>query len=293
MATITQLRAFHAVAASKGFSQAARETTFSQPNLSGQVRQLEAAAGFALFERRPHGVTLTPEGEDLQQITARLVALIEEAESFLKSRRSDGGHLRLASDGVNHALPVLQAMRADRPHLTFALKVLNSDAVLDQILQYRADVGISAQVPQDPRFHTQPFMTMRLRLMLPVAHPWAKRSEIDLRELAGESFVLRERGSRTREAFERALSLAGVELGRVVEISTREGVREAVAHGFGLGVVADRDHVPDPRLSLSSLSGTQTALQEYLICLAERRRVPLIQHFLRCAAADAEVARRQ
>lgn len=284
MATITQLRAFHVVAASKGYSQAARDTAISQSNLSGQVRQLEAASGFALFERGRLGVSLTPEGEMLYAITQRLFGLLDEADAFLRTRRSDGGHLRIASDGVNHALPVLREMHSERPQLTFAMQVLNSDLVLEQLAQFRADVGITARKPVDGRFHVLPFTRMHLGVILPVAHPWSARDTIAIPELQGHPVVLREKGSRTRESFETALMAAQVSLGPAVEISTREGVREAVAAGFGLAAMADLDHVPDPRLVFVPLRGPKLHFDEYLICLKERRRVPVIAHFIRCAA---------
>ena len=55
----TQLRAFHAVAQTGGFTAAARQIGVGQPTLTIQVQELEAAYGIELFVRRGRRVALT------------------------------------------------------------------------------------------------------------------------------------------------------------------------------------------------------------------------------------------
>lgn len=284
MASVTQLRAFHFVATAGGYSQAAREMASSQSALSGQVRQLEAASGVVLFERGPRGVTLTSDGEALYEVTSRLFLALTEAGNMLKSRKMDGGRLRLASDGTVHSLPILGALRRHRPKLVFSMQLHNSDSVIEQITQYRADVGITAQLPKDSRFHVQPLARMSIGIFMPKTHPWAKRETVAVKELERMPFVLRERGSRTREVFEQNLAAHGVTIGDIMEVSARDGVREAVAAGFGLGVIADLEFGFDTRLHFLPLRDAQVAINEYVVCLDERRRMPMIADFFKCAA---------
>ncbi len=79
----SQLRAFHAVAREGSFTRAARAESLSQPNLSGQVKALEAAYGVRLFERRGRGVELTELGRQLYALTDRVFALEGEAQALL------------------------------------------------------------------------------------------------------------------------------------------------------------------------------------------------------------------
>ncbi|HEY5798544.1 MAG TPA: LysR family transcriptional regulator [Bosea sp. (in: a-proteobacteria)] len=286
MASVTQLRAFHFVATSGGYSQAARDMAVSQSTLSGQVRQLEALSGVVLFERGPRGVTLTADGEALYEVTSRLFSALTEAGRMLKSRKAEGGRLRLASDGTVHSLPILGALRRRRPKLVFSIQLANSDSVIEQITQYRADVGITAQMPKDSRFHVQPLITMKVGVFLPKSHAWVQRKSVSIKDLQGLPFVLRERGSRTREVFEQNLAAHGVTLGDVIEVSTRDGVRETVAAGFGMGAIADLEFGFDTRLHFLPLHDARLAINEYVICLDERRRAPMIADFFR-SAADA------
>lgn len=283
--SVTQLRAFHFVASAGSYSQAARGISVSQSTLSGQVRQLEAASGMALFERKARGVTLTPDGEALYKVTSRLFGALAEARTLLKSRQIEGGRLRVAADGVVHSLPILRALKQQRPKLVFSLIVQNSDSVIEQLLEYRADIGITAQLPTDGRLHVRPLSSMKIGVFLPERHPWTARSELYLADLRDCPFVLRERGSRTREVFEQNLALQNITLGPILEVSTREGVREAVAAGFGAGVVADLEFGFDTRLRFLPLRDAPLAIDEYLVCLDERRRLPIIAEFFACAAA--------
>lgn len=279
--SITQLKAFHIVALSGGFSQAARDMAISQSTLSQHVRELEADCGQNLLDRKARGVSLSAHGERLFEITSRLFQAEKEANAFLRGEAGvNGGHLRVAADGPILALPILSRLKIDRPKLTFSLAVDNSARVIDQIIDYRADVAITAQIPNDPRLHGVHFLSMRLGLCVPSSHPLAARERVTMKDLEGLSFVMRERGSRTREIFEKNLSDHGISIHQLVEISSREGVREAIANGVGFGVVADLEFGHDARLSFVPIDDAKEVIDEYAICLAERRHLPLVRGFI-------------
>ncbi|RDJ23166.1 LysR family transcriptional regulator [Bosea caraganae] len=281
----TQLRAFHFVALAGGFSQAAREMATGQSTLSAQVRQLEASSGINFFERKPRGVVLTPEGQALFELTSRLFAAEAEARAFLRDEAGrTGGHLRVAADGAFLSLPVLARLRGVRPRLGFTLAIDNSDRVVELIVSYRADVGITARLPGDPRLYARHFASMSLGLCVPNEHELARCASVAMADIAGLPFVMRERGSLTREMFERNLAEHDVTLGPTLEISTREGVREAVATGFGISAVTRHEFGHDTRLSFVPIHDARQVIREYAVCLAERRHLPLVREFF--AQAD-------
>ena len=190
MATFAQLRAFHLVASTGGFSQAAREASTSQSALSGHVRALEAESGRALFERQARRVVPTMDGQDLYAVTTRLFSALTEASALLNSPAVEGGRLRVVADGAAHSLPILRALTTKRPKLHFTLDIRNSDQVLQQIKEHRADVGVTAQRPDDPNLHAVPLTTMKVGLMAPADSVWAGRRQAVLADLSGQPFVL-------------------------------------------------------------------------------------------------------
>lgn len=281
----TLLRAFHRVAAAGSFTRAAEAAGVSQPTLSAQVRLLEETHEAALFDRKGRGVALTPLGQKLFDVTSRLFAAEEEATALLEGARTlKGGHLRVAADSAAHVMPALAELRRRHPGLTFSLQVDNSTAVLQRLLDYDADVAVTARSTSDPRFHTLLIRRDRLVLFAPRGHDLARRRSVRLAELAGRDLVIRERGSVTREVFEARLAEAGVKPGALLEVQSREAVREAVVAGFGLGIVFDSEFADDGSCRALTVSDADLDVAEYIACLEARRRLPLVRGFLDVAS---------
>ncbi|OJU33532.1 MAG: hypothetical protein BGN99_04060 [Alphaproteobacteria bacterium 65-37] len=279
--TPTQLRAFHLVAEAGSFSAAARASGLSQPNLSGQVTALEKSYGVRLFDRKSRNVTPTETGRQLHGITTRLFAVQDEAQALLAGERAlSRGHLRIAADSVHHVVPIMGALRERAGSLTFALSIDNSAVVLDRLLRHEADVAVMAKSVSDPRMHTVRLRTDRVVLFAPVRHALARRRRAPLAALSGQELVLRERGSITREALEQAMAAADIRPGAIVEVQTREGVREAVAAGFGIGAVFESELGEDRRFRSIAIADRDLAVAEYAVCLQERRRVALVRAFM-------------
>lgn len=289
---LTQIRAFHVVASAGSFSLAARTEGLSQPTLSAQVKALEATYGVGLFNRRGRGVQMTPAGQSLFAITTRLFAAGEEAHALLAgSRDLTRGHLRVSADSAYHVIPILAELKKRHEGLTFTLKIDNSAEVLDHLIGHTADVAVMAKVTSDPRIHSMKLREDRLILFVPRKHPFATRRRMRLSDLAGRDIVVRERGSITREVFEAGLAASGVVPGSLIEVQTREAVRETVGAGFGIGVVFDSEFGADPRFHPITVADGDLNVGEYVACLEDRRRLALVRAFLDVARQIASQRR--
>jgi LysR family transcriptional regulator, low CO2-responsive transcriptional regulator len=285
----TQLKAFHAVARQGSFTRAARAEGLSQPNLSGQVKALEEAYGVRLFERRGRGVELSELGRQLYAITDRLYALEDEAQALLAgSKALTIGHLRIAADNAIHAMPIMAELKRRHAGVSLSMAIGNSEAVLRQLADYHADVGVTAKRPSEPRYHAIPYRRDRLIVFVPRAHALAGRESLNVRELEGVDMVLREPGSVTRAVFERAMAEAGVRVGAIMDIDGREAVREAVGSGLGIGAAFAREFVPDDRFVAIPVPDAAFDVGEYVVCLEERLRLTAVRAFMRIAQEMAE-----
>ena len=65
----------------------------------------------------------------------------------------------------------------------------------------------------------------------------------------------------------------------VMEIGSREGVREAVAAGLGIGVVSESEFGCDNRLHALAVSDVKLEDVEYVACLRERREMRVVKAF--------------
>lgn len=283
-----QLRAFHAVATAGGFTAAARALGLTQPALTHQVRALESAYGVTLFLRQGRRVVLSDAGQSLLVLVRRVFALEEEADALLAAEGGlRRGSLRVGADGPYHVVPVLARLAAAHPGLSISVSVGNSRAVEASLLDVRADVAILAQVSDDPRLYARRLGRHEVVLFAARGHPLARKRRIALEDLDGQPMVIRERGSATRRAFEEAAARAGVRPKVVLEIESREAVREAVAAGLGFGVVSAPELGFDERLVLVPIAGASIHTEEHVVCLEERRQARPIRAFFEAARAIA------
>lgn len=279
--SFTLLRTFHAVAESGGFTAAAHALGIGQPTVTTQIKELEQRYEVELFLRRGRRVELTEAGWSLVDITRRLMGLREDAHELLSSYGDfRTGELRLAAVGPFHATDLIILFKRAYPQMRIVVMLGNSDQTLANLLELRADVAILAHTVEDRRVHSVVYSSHKVVVFVNRDHPWFGRSGVRLAELAGQPFVLRERGSTTRQAFEKAVAAAGIAIDCVLEIGSREGVWKAVEHGLGIGVVADFEFVPHPDMHTIAIEDASIATEYRIACLRERRHASKIRAFL-------------
>jgi DNA-binding transcriptional LysR family regulator len=112
------------------------------------------------------------------------------------------------------------------------------------------------------------------------------RSPIFPSALARERLLLRESSSRTRMATEELLLAVAVTPGDVMELHTRETIREGVAIGLGVSLFFSLECPPDSRIRVLPLDVDVSAsrLTGYVVCLSERRRTTLLRAVMDAAA---------
>ncbi|MGE0714039.1 MAG: LysR substrate-binding domain-containing protein [Alphaproteobacteria bacterium] len=277
----TNLRSFHGVAQAGGFTAAAAHMAISQPTLTAQIAALEAEFGILLFHRRNRRVELTEAGRDLLAITTRMFAEEKEALEYLaQSRELKAGHLRIAAVGPYHVTEMLAAFNRRYPGVTLAVSLGNSADTLQSLRDYRADVAVLAHIDDDDRLLAIPYRRHPVVVFTRADHRLASGGSVRMADLAGERMIVREPGSTTRHAFDAALRAAAVVPEIVVEIGSREAIREAVIHGLGIGYVSEAEFVPDPRLCALPIADAAVFTYAHVVILRERRAGRVIRAFL-------------
>lgn len=277
---LTQLRSFHAVASTGSFTAAAHSLHVSQPTVTTQVGQLEELHKVELFHRTGKRVLPTEMGQRLLHLSRQIFSLEAEALQLLReSGELRTGHLRVAAVGPAQVTTMLAAFHEHYPGIKVSVSTGNSQEVLARLSDYSADVGVLAHVESDRRYVSRPYSDHPLVVFCSTQHRFAKRRVIRIEELAGEKFIMREVGSTTRKALELAMKSAGVETDVVMEVTSREIIREAVAQNLGVAAVSEVEFVPGPGLHAVRLEGAQVRTHVHMVCLAERRDMRMVQAF--------------
>ena len=282
------LRSFHAVATHGSFTRAAEMLNITQPTLSGQVKELEERYGTKLFVRHGRRVELTDIGQSAFNITRQLFRHEEEVEHLLQSARAlTSGELRVAADSPYIATPLLAQFQRLYPGIQISIQYGNSQQLMSWIDSRRCDVAFLPNIPPgDDKLYSIPLVPDRLVVFVSQEHEWAERRAVAIEDLLSQRVILREQGSRTRSIFEEAIADAGLQLDNVMEISGREGVREAVAAGFGVGIVAENELLADSRLRALPVNNAELAHAEYVVCLQEMRSLRVNDAFLEMIRAS-------
>ncbi len=285
MDCIDELRAFHAAARLGGMSAGARQLGLTQPTISAHVAKLEKRFGVELFFRRGRRVELTDFGRSLLETTHRLYDAEAEAMSLLAQGGSAyRGTLRICAVGPYNVMPMVREFRRQHPGVHVAMQMGDSREIVEQVLDYRGDVGVLVHAVEDPRIHCMPYRKQPLVIFCRRDHALADRKTLTLADLNAQSFVLRERGSTTRRVLEQVLGRHGVSIRCDVEIGSREAVYEAVAQGLGLGVVSAAAYRPDERTVSLPIQCDELYTHVHVVCLMERRQSLLVSRFMSVAS---------
>lgn len=276
----TQIRSFHAVARHGGYTTAAKAENVSQPTLSAQVRALEERYGIELFHRVGRGVKLSVEGQQLFALTSRMQHQMDEIDALLNAFVGlQKGKLRIAAVGPFHATDLIAAFKTRYPKVDVSVAFGNSQLSFERLIAYEADVGLIAEVNDDPRVTALPYRQHEVVVFVNESHPFYHRDSISLEELNGQSVIRREKGSTTRMAVEKVLLERNIRIDVVLDIGSREGVWKAVEQGLGIGFVADFEYIPHPRMKVVHIRDATIRTRYFIAFLGERKDARLIRAF--------------
>jgi DNA-binding transcriptional LysR family regulator len=191
---LRHLRYFVTLAEELHFGKAAEKLHIAQPPLSQQIRQLEQELGFELFRRTKRHVQLTEAGQvflvEVQQIFQKLQQAIEIGR---QTNRGEIGQLVLGfvSTAAYNILPaILKNFRNSVPGVSLELHELTTNQQLEWLREGRMDVGFIRPPVEDNTFSWEVIFEESLIVALPETHWLANESQVSLRSLVNEQFIL-------------------------------------------------------------------------------------------------------
>ncbi len=252
--TFRQLKLFEAVARNASFTRAAEEMRLTQPAVSTQVKHLEGEVGAPLFEHMGKKIFLTEAGREMYEFSRNIAQRftdISMALDEMKGIRRGKLNISVTSTAEYFAPYLLAAFCRQHAGITVSLDVINREALLHQLADNIPDMVIMGTPPEGMGLVANSFMSNPLVVIAPPDHPLAKAGPISLEDLLQERFIVRERGSGTRESVERFLGQRGLAMSTPMEMSRNEAIKHAVMAGLGLGIVSM--HTLEMELALGRL----------------------------------------
>ncbi len=240
--TLRQLRVFTEVARRQSFVRAAEALHLTPPAVTMQVKELEAAVGLPLLDRRGRQVALTTTGEYFVVYARRMLATLKEAEDAMaRLRKVETGalHVGLVSTAKYFVPHLLARWCADRPGVDVKLQVAgNREQLVRWLHEGEIDLAVMGRPPRELQTRSEAFAAHPFVIVAPPGHPLARRNQVPLSALDKEPFIVREHGSGTRRAMEDTFSAHGFVPRISMDMSSNETIKQAVSAGLGVGFLS-------------------------------------------------------
>jgi DNA-binding transcriptional LysR family regulator len=294
---LRRLEVLAKVAELGSFSRAAEALFLTQPTVSEHIRALEVEVGLPLLDRLGRGTTPTPAGRVLLEYAHRMLKLAEEARQAIEHFQGRmSGTLVVGGSTIpgEYVLPALMGQfKAKYPDIAITLRVGSSRQVSEWVDEGRVELGVVGARPALRSLTARELMTDELVVVVPAGHPWAGRKTVGLADVRSEPLIVREPGSGSREALERALREAGTDLDafRVAgEIGSTQAVKQAVRAGVGITIISKRAVEDECRAGLVScvkVRDLTVTRSFYLVTHRDRTRSPLAEAFVAFVESQA------
>jgi DNA-binding transcriptional LysR family regulator len=249
--TLRQLEVFAEVLKSGSTTQASVMLSLSQSAVSAALTDLEGQLGVQLFDRVGKRLVVNEHGRLLYP---RALALLEQTAEIEQLFREDNGAIRVYASSTigNYILPAMIAhYRQDFPELPLELSVGNSLDVINAVLDFRVDIGLIEGPCHSTEIISEPWLEDELVVFAAPTSPLVN-GPVTLEQLAASPWILRERGSGTRELVDYLLLSHLPRFQMAMELGNSEAIKHAVRHGLGISCLSRR--VIEEQLQAGTLS---------------------------------------
>ncbi len=238
--TLRQLQVFLAAAHSQNITRAAAELSMSQSAASGALRELETHFDIQLFDRVGKRLQLNELGRLLQPRAEALLAQALELETALM-QHAEAGPLKVGatlSIGNYLAVGIMARYMLDHPDARVTLDVENTATIADKVRNFELDIGLVEGDVQHADLDVIPWREDELVVFCGRDHALAGCGELSDAQLLAVPWILREEGSGTRQAFDRALYGLMPQMHILLELQHTEAIKRAVQAGLGVGCLS-------------------------------------------------------
>lgn len=256
-ATLHQLQILEEIAKHGSFTRAAEELDLTQPTVSQQIKKLTQTIGMPLFEQLGKQLYLTAAGKEVLAASTTISQKFADLEIALDELKGlKQGRINLvASTTAKYFVPrLLGTFRRKHPEIALALQITNQEGVLSRLANNQDDLYFTGRPPSEMDIELRPILENPLVVVASSEHPLAKKKNITVKEMASEPFIFRETGSGTRLVIEKFLAENRVNVEVVMELSSNEAIKQAIAGGLGISILSQHS------LALENQEGLLTIL---------------------------------
>jgi DNA-binding transcriptional LysR family regulator len=269
---LNQLRIFYFAAKYGSFSAAAEALFITQPAVTKQIQQLQAAHGVKLLNRFGKKMVLTDAGEALYSFADKIFQIESQAEENLRDfQQRKSGRLRIhASESFGaYYLPfIINLFRKKYPKIDIALNIFTNQQIVENTIRLENDLGFISSPLEHKKLVVNEILEDRLILIAPPSHPFARKKVLDPWKLEGQSIIMHEKGSASRNIVDEFIRKNNLFVSVTLELSNNEAIKRAVEQGLGLSLISKnvvREEIERKKLKPIPLADPTLKRKFYLI----------------------------
>ena len=223
-------------------TKAAERLHMTQPAISLAIKELEQYYGVRLFDRIGRRLKITDSGKLFLQYAIHITDLFDDMETGLRDWDSKG-ILRVGASitiGSQFMPGYVKAYSEICPGIDVRVVVEQSDTLEHKILTNALDFALIEGIPRDPRIIAEAYMQDQLSVLCSADKGWKQGQTISRQEFKKQRLLLREKGSGTRDVFDRVTAQAGIHITPAWEAMSTSTLINAAITGLGIAVLPSR-----------------------------------------------------
>lgn len=223
-------------------TKAAESLHMTQPAVSLAIHELEQYYGVILFDRIERRLKITEAGLRFQTYAAHISALFDDMERGMRDWDAFGllrvgASITIGSQLLPHYVKTYCNLY---PGTEVKVWIAPSEQLEKKIIDNELDFALIEGVPHTDVLISEEYMEDRLVVIGPADEAFPKKKKMTIGEFQQQKFLLRERGSGTREVFDRVIESAGFSVSPVWEAMSTTALVNAVINGLGIAVLPRR-----------------------------------------------------
>ncbi|MEN1968122.1 LysR family transcriptional regulator [Lentibacillus sp. N15] len=236
------LQVFVTVAEKENFSRAAEELHMTQPAVSQYIRTFEQRIGTRLLERSNKYVRLNKAGEIVYHHAKEILGLYTTMQNLVDDLvNKANGPLSIGASYTfgEYVLPrivakLLEVYPAIQPEVTIG----NTSEIADLVATHQLDVGIVEGHFKDQQLRIEEFAEDKMVVVASANHTLVNKKSVEIQDLESETWIVREKGSGTREATENMFHHLELSPQKLMNFGSTQPIKEAVEAGLGISLLS-------------------------------------------------------
>ncbi len=282
--TLHQLRIYLKITETLSITKAAKALNLSQPALSIQLKNFQQQFDFPLIEIIQKKIHITGLGKEIAKAAESIIHEVDNINYTSQNYKNKlAGHLKIAivSTGKYIMPYFLNSFLKENEKIDLTMDVTNKSMVLKSLLENQIDFALVADMPENIKIGQ--FKLMENELLL------VGNKELDLKKpinkiLETTSLIFRESGSDTKEVMEQFLKKHKIKLGKKLELTSNEAVKQAVIAGLGISImprIGIRNEIDTGLIKIIPFAGLPLKTTWRLIWLKEKKLSPIAATYLK------------